>query len=90
MRGRGASGRRVLGRGTGRRAVGGQTRGAYIRSDRRLSSRAATRPCWPTTLPRGQLRHGHDCYDTAPVRSARGHARSGRRMGVLDGLTGPS
>ena len=45
-------------------------RGVGGRSGRRSGARAAIRPCWPTTQPRGQLRHGHDCCDTAPMRTA--------------------
>ena len=66
--GRWASERRALGRGTGRRAVGGRTRGARGgrgMSGRRAGTRAATQPCWPATRPR-LLRNG------ASERSARG------------------
>ena len=37
----------------------------------RAGARAATRPCWLATRPRGELRHGHGCCDTALVRGVR-------------------
>ena len=58
-------------------AVG--ARGARDMSGRRTGARAAARPCWPATRPRGGLRHGHGCCDTAPVP---GHARPGRGLGA--------
>ena len=65
--GRAGPRRRGAGQGTGR--VGAGVRGVGVpgeRARRRVAS-AAIRPCWPVTRPRGQLRHGHNCCDTAPV-----------------------
>ena len=46
-------------------------RGAHGARGRSAGKRMAIRPCWPATRPRGQLRHGHDYCDKAPVRPVR-------------------
>ena len=74
---RGRHGRVGAGRATG-------THGRWARG-RCAGARAAIRQCWLATWQRGQLRHGHGCCDTAPVRAAM------RGLGVawaLDGCAG--
>ena len=51
-------------------------------------ARAATRPCWPATRPRGQLRHGHDCCDTAPMRAVRAAIHDLGAAWAQDGCAG--
>ena len=69
-------------------------RGARGMSGRRAGVLAATRPCWPATRSRGQLRHDHGCCDMAPVRAVcaamQGLGVAWELGGVLAGSTGPS
>ena len=50
-------------------------RGAHGARGRSAGERTTILPCWPATRPRGQLRHGHDCCDKAPVRAVRAAMR---------------